>query len=58
MSVRLTRRIIILLYVIIGIFVAWDHHYIGLAFLKALASVILSIFLWWLVLLGINLHVH
>jgi hypothetical protein len=52
------RRLILLVYVLIGIVIAWDRGYIGLAFLKALASALLAIFLWWLVLLGVNLHIH
>jgi hypothetical protein len=52
------RRLILLVYILIGIVIAWDRGYIGLAFLKALASALLAIFLWWLVLLGVNLHIH
>jgi hypothetical protein len=52
------RRLIYLVYILIGIIIAWDRGYIGLAFLKALASALLAIFLWWLVLLGVNLHLH
>ena len=52
------RRLILLAYVIIGIIIAWDRGYLTLAFLKTLASVILAILLWWLVLLGVSLHIH
>jgi hypothetical protein len=52
------RRLILLVYILIGIVIAWDRGYIGLTFLKALASALLTIFLWWLVLLGVNLHIH
>ncbi len=52
------RRLILLVYILIGIIIAWDRGYIGLAFLKALASALLAILLWWLVLLGVNLHIH
>jgi hypothetical protein len=52
------RRLILLVYIVIGIIIAWDRGYIGLAFLKALASALLAILLWWLVLLGVNLHIH
>jgi hypothetical protein len=38
--------------------VAWKHGYIFLTLLKTLASALLAVFLWWLVLLGVNLHVH
>jgi hypothetical protein len=57
MSIRF-RSIFALIYVVIGGFVAWDRGYITLSWLKTLASALLSIFLWWLVLLGVNLHVH
>jgi hypothetical protein len=58
MSSQWLRRLIVLIYVVIGCFIAWDHGYLGLAWLRALASALLAIFLWWLVLLGVNLHVH
>jgi len=59
-SVRRTtlRRLIILVYVLTGIIIAWDRGYIGLALLKAIASALLAILLWWLALLGVNLHIH
>jgi hypothetical protein len=57
MSVRF-RSFVFFIYVIIGIVVAWNRGYLVLVWLKATASVLLAIFLWWLVLLGINLHVH
>jgi ethanolamine transporter EutH len=50
--------IIFLVYLAVGIFIAWTHHYLTVAFLKALLSVVLVILLWWLVLLGVNLHIH
>ena len=52
------RRLLYLVYIIIGIIVAWDRGYLSLAFLKTLASAILAILLWWLVLLGVSLHIH
>ena len=57
MTVRF-RSLVMLIYVIIGIVVAWDRGYIIFAWLKTTASILLAIFLWWLVLLGVNLHVH
>jgi hypothetical protein len=57
MTIRF-RSLAVLVYVVIGIVIAWDRGYIFLAWLKSLASVLLAIFLWWLVLLGVNLHVH
>jgi hypothetical protein len=46
-----------LIYIIIGIIVAFEKHYITVALLKALLSAVLAILLWWLVLLGVNLHI-
>jgi hypothetical protein len=51
-------RLIILFYVVAGVIIAWDHGYLGLAWLRALGSALLAIFLWWLILLGVNLHIH
>ena len=58
MSFRWIRHLILLVYVAIGVWVAWDHGYLGLGFLRVLASALLAIFLWWLVPLGVNLHIH
>jgi hypothetical protein len=58
MSFRWVRNFILLIYVAVGFWVAWDHGYLGLAFLRTLASALLAILLWWLVPLGVNLHVH
>ena len=50
--------ILFLLYVAIGIFVAWARGYLHLSLLKAIGSAVLAILLWWLPLLGISLHIH
>jgi hypothetical protein len=57
MSVRL-RGLLLIVYIIIGLVVAWNHGYLFLAWLKTTASGLLAVFLWWLILLGVNLHVH
>jgi hypothetical protein len=57
MSGKLFRFIVVALYFLVGIVIAWDHGYLGVAWLRTLASVVLAIFLWWLILLGVNLHV-
>jgi hypothetical protein len=49
---------ILLIYIIIGIVVAWSRGYLHLWLLKAIASAILAILFWWLALLGISLHIH
>jgi hypothetical protein len=46
------------IWLIIGIVVAWGHSYIGVYVVKLALSALLSVFLWPLVLLGISLHVH
>jgi hypothetical protein len=50
--------IIFLIYLIIGVVVAWSRGYLHLSLLKAIGSAILAILLWWLPLLGISLHIH
>jgi hypothetical protein len=49
---------VLLFYILIGIFIAWEKHYITVNLLKGLLSALLAIFLWWLALLGVNLHIH
>jgi hypothetical protein len=53
-----TYSLVFLIYILIGIFVAFDRHYITASLLKALLSAILAVLLWWLVLLGVDLHVR
>ena len=57
MFFRRPRTLIGLIYIIIGIIVAWDRGYIFFAWLKTTASILLAVFLWWLVLLGVSLHI-
>ncbi|GAA4935957.1 hypothetical protein HD597_010330 [Nonomuraea thailandensis] len=51
------RALIVLVYVIIGIYVAWVYDYITPGLLRDLAEALLAVFLWFLVLLGIDLHI-
>jgi hypothetical protein len=52
-------RILLLLYIGIGIAIAWSHHYFRhLGTWRLILSALLAIVLWPLVLLGINLHIH
>ena len=46
--------IVFLVYLIIGVIVAWSRGYLHLSLLKAIGSAILAILLWWLPLLGIS----
>jgi hypothetical protein len=54
------RRVslVFVVYIIIGLVVAWEKHYITVNLLKGLLSALLAILLWWLPLLGVNLHLH
>ncbi len=45
-------------WVIIGIVIAWERAYLAADVLKLALSALLAIFLWPLVLLGISLHIH
>ena len=50
--------IVFLVYLIIGVIVAWSRGYLHLSLLKAIGSAILAILLWWLPLLGISRRLH
>jgi hypothetical protein len=58
MSGKWVRNLIVLAYFVVGIIIAWDHHYITLGWLRSFASALLAVFFWWLVPLGVNLHIH
>lgn len=45
-----------IIYIVIGVVIAVSHHYITVPLLKVVASAVLCIFLWWLPLLGVSLH--
>jgi hypothetical protein len=50
--------IVFLVYLIIGVVVAWTRGYLHVSLLKGVLSAILAILLWWLPLLGVSLHIH
>ena len=58
MNKRITISLLGLIYIVVGIIIAVSRHYITIGWLKIVASGILAVFLWWLVLLGVNLHLH
>ncbi|HYK31865.1 MAG TPA: hypothetical protein VEV63_07885 [Streptosporangiaceae bacterium] len=58
MNKRITISFLGLIYIVVGIIIAVSKHYITIGWLKAVASGVLAVFLWWLVLLGVNLHLH
>ncbi|GAA3423880.1 hypothetical protein ACWDTT_16145 [Streptosporangium sandarakinum] len=45
-----------LIYILIGLYVAWVHDYITPALLKDVAKALLAVLLWFLVLLGVDLR--
>ena len=47
-----------LIYVLVGIYVAWAEDYITIRLIKLVVSALLAIFLWPLVLLGVDLHIR
>jgi hypothetical protein len=50
--------IVFVIYVIIGIVVAWTQGYITIGLIKGALSALLAVFLWFLPLLGVSLHLH
>jgi hypothetical protein len=53
------RRLFLLIYVGIGVVVAWKHDYFdSLNTWRQILSALLAIALWPLILLGINLHIR
>ena len=47
-----------LIYVLVGIYVAWAEDYITIRLIKLVVSALLAIFLWPLVLLGVDLRIN
>ncbi len=52
------RLLLGIVYVAVGVVVAWTHHYLGhLGTVQAVISAILAVILWPLVLFHVNLHI-
>jgi hypothetical protein len=47
-----------LIWVIVGVVIAWMHDYITVDLLRRLIAAALAILLWFLVLLGVDLHLR
>lgn len=58
MNKKLSISVLGLIYIIVGIIIAVSKNYITIAWLKVVASGVLAVLLWWLLLLGVNLHLH
>lgn len=53
------RRVVPVIYLIVGVVVAAQHHYLAhLSTLSRIVSAVLAIFLWPLVLVGISLVIR
>jgi len=52
------RHWIWVIWLIIGLVVAWEHVYLTVRALEVVGSAFLAVILWPLVLLGVNLHIH
>jgi uncharacterized membrane protein (DUF485 family) len=55
---RSSLGLVMLVYLVIGLVVAYQKNYLTVGILKAALSALLAIFLWFLVLLGVDLHVR
>ncbi len=55
---RRRYSLLALIYILVGIYVAWAYDYLTVRVLKLILSALLAILLWWLVLLGVNLRVR
>lgn len=56
---RMLGSVLFVVYIIIGVVVAAGHHYFEhVDALKPIASAVLAILLWPLVLLGVDLHLN
>ena len=47
-----------LIYILVGIYIAFAEGYIGIELVKRVLSALLAIFLWPLVLLGVDLTIR
>ncbi len=57
-GVRIRVRLLGLVYLIVGVAIASSHHYFtNLHTVRQILSAVLAVFLWPLILLGINLHI-
>ena len=53
------RSIFVIAFLVVGVLVAHSHHYLRhLNAVRPIASAVLAVVLWPIVLLGANLHLH
>jgi len=58
MAIRRFSQFVVLIYLIVGVYIAWTKNYLTVNLLKNVLSALLAILLWFLVLLHVDLHVH
>ncbi|GIH75339.1 hypothetical protein [Planobispora longispora] len=59
MAYRYYRRgisLVALIYLLVGLYVAWVYDYITPGLLRDIAEALLAVLLWFLILLGVDLH--
>ena len=49
--------LVLAIYLLVGVVLAYDRNYLSSRLLKSLVSALLAVFLWFLLLLGVDLHV-
>jgi hypothetical protein len=55
---RFFSTILFIVYLVVGLIVAANHHYFNhLGSVKPIVSAILAVILWPLILFGVNLHI-
>jgi hypothetical protein len=55
---RVIGGIVILVYILVGVLIANNHHYLNnVETLNAIVSAILAVLLWPLIILGVDLHI-
>jgi len=53
------RSLVTIIYLVAGAVIAHDHHYLShLHHLRPIASAVIAVLLWPLILLGVNLHIR
>lgn len=58
MAGRSAVGLLVVAYLVVGAVVAWQRGYLNPSILRAIVSAVLAVLLWFLVLLGVDLHLH
>lgn len=52
------RGALIMVYILVGVWVAYQNDYLANTLVRPLLSVVLAVLLWFLIPLGVNLHLR